>query len=70
MKIVAGDYVRTPRFLSVKIKKVYPSVEEMFRDGFTETTHFHDDDYEVCGKSIGLNRMEFAAAQKNCETAI
>lgn len=70
MKIVAGDYVRTPRFLSVKIEKVYPSAEKMYLDGFEEPTHFRDDDYEVCGKSIGLNRMEFAAAHKSGKTAI
>ena len=69
MKIATGDYVRTPRFLTVKIKKVYPSTEEMYCTGFEEPTHFRDDDYEVCGKTIGLNQMEFAAACKqNCKT--
>ena len=65
MKIKAGDWVRTPRFCNVKIERVYPSVTEMYEAGYTEPTHFHEDGCEVYGKSIGINRMVFAAASAN-----
>lgn len=59
-----GDYVRTPRFLSVEIKEVFDNPELMHEAGYTETTHFQDPDYEVCGKSLDINHMIFAAARK------
>jgi len=60
-----GDTVRTPRFLTVTIKEVYESREDATRDGFTEPTHYtNDSQYDVLGKSIGINRMIFAAVPK------
>jgi len=59
-----GDWVETPRFLRVQIKEV------LFRSdareqGFTEPTHYWDDpNYDIFGKSIGENRMIFAAVPK------
>ena len=64
MKIKKGDYIRSPRFLNVRITEVYPSVAALEEAGFRETTHFQDPDYEVFGRSVGLNRMEFAAGKK------
>lgn len=63
-EIKAGDYVRTPRFSTVRIHKVFESEEEMYQAGYTETTHYVNDDWEICGKSIGVNRMRFAACRK------
>lgn len=65
MEIKVGDYVRTPRFLNVRIENVFSSEEDMRKAGYTEPTHFVDPDYVVRGKSIGINRMVFAAAKKS-----
>lgn len=64
MKIQKGDYVHTPRFLNVKVQEVFSSAEDLKRAGYTEPTHFNDKDFEVLGKSLGENRMEFAAGRK------
>ena len=60
-----GNYVRTPRFLEVKIKEVFESPEEARKNGFIEPTHYEDKQYDVLGKSIGLNRMIFAGVKKS-----
>lgn len=60
-----GDSIRTPRFLTVTIKEVYENREDATRDGFTEPTHYtKDSQYDILGKSIGMNRMVFAAVRK------
>ena len=59
-----GDYVTTPRFLSVKIEKVFSSIETARGAGFVESTHYENPQYGILGRSIGLNRMEFAAYKK------
>lgn len=60
-----GDSIRTPRFLTVTIKEVYENREDAARDGFTEPTHYTEDSqYDILGKSIGMNRMVFAAVRK------
>lgn len=64
-EIKAGDYVRTARFLDVRINEVFKSEKEMCQAGYTETAHYVNDDWEVCGKSIGVNRMRFAACRKH-----
>ena len=64
MKIQKGDCIHTPRFLNVKIQEVFSSAEDLKKAGYTETTHFMDEDFEVYGKSLGENRMEFAAGRK------
>lgn len=65
LKIHAGDYVDTPRFCKVQIERVYRDEAEMRRDGYTEPTDYRDNEYAVCGKSTGLNRMAFAAALRS-----
>ena len=62
--IKKGDYVLTPRFCTVKIDKVFKSRENAAKAGYTEPTHFQDYDFGVVGKSIGINRMTFAAFRK------
>ena len=64
MHIYSGDYVNTPRFLRVRIRQIFPSVDDLRDAGYTEPTHFKDGTYEVSGKCIGNNEMLFAAAYK------
>lgn len=59
-----GDYVRTPRFLTVKIEEVYEKREVAILHGYTEPTHYQDEQYDILGKSIGLNHMVFAAVKR------
>ena len=62
MKI--GDYIKTPRFLNVKISAVYDNNEKALEEGFTEPTHYRDSDYHIRGKHIDVNRMMFAAIKR------
>lgn len=64
MKIEKGMIIRTPRFLSVKIQEVFGTPEEMYCAGYTEPTHFTDEEYEIAGRSVDMYHMEFAAARK------
>lgn len=67
--IHVGDYIRTPRFLGVRIEAVFDCEDTMRAAGYTEPTHYQDDDYVVLGKSVGLNHMSFAAAFKRQDDA-
>lgn len=58
-----GDYIYTPRFCNVRIEEVFENRDETRENGYTEPTHYKGD-YEVLGKSIGVNRMVFAAVKK------
>jgi hypothetical protein len=61
---IKGAVVQTPRFLSVMLSEVFPSREAAFAAGFAEPTHFESGCYDVLGKTLGNNRMIFAAAMK------
>ncbi len=61
MSIKIGDYIRTPRFCTVRISALFASADMMREAGFTEPTYFNGDAV-ICGKSEGVNRMIFAAA--------
>ena len=64
MSIKVGDYIRTPRFLDVKIMAVLTQ-ERALSVGFTEPTHyFEDEHYNIRGYHLGLNRMCFGAVRK------
>lgn len=63
MEIKAGDYVRTPRFLEVRIKEVFPDGRSMREAGYKEPTYFADEEWEVGGKSLDMHHMEFAACK-------
>lgn len=56
-----NDYVHTPRFLTVRIDRVFRSYEDMVKAGFTEPTHFRGD-FKVNGKSIDMYTMVFACS--------
>lgn len=58
-----GDYIRTPRFCTVKIEEVFDNTKVARSEGYTEPTHY-EGEYEILGKHTGINRMVFAAAQK------
>ena len=58
-----GDYIYTPRFCTVQINEVFESKTEARENGYTEPTHYQGE-YEILGKSIGMNRMVFAAVKK------
>ena len=59
-----GDYVRTPRFCTVRISAVFETARQMREAGYTEPTYY-EGDLDIRGKSIGINRMIFAAAPKD-----
>ena len=61
MTIKIGDYIRTPRFCTVRISALFATAEMMREAGFTEPTYF-DGAAVICGKSEGENKMIFAAA--------
>ena len=64
MSIKKGDYVETPRFLKVRIAKVFRKLERARAEGFIEPTHYRDSDYYIRGKHTGPNRMIFAAIKR------
>lgn len=64
MTIKLGDKVNTPRFLTVRIAAMFENVELAESCGFTNTTDFRDEEYHIRGKSIGENRMLFAAVKR------
>lgn len=59
-----GDYIMTPRFCTVQISEVYTNNYDARKDGYTEPTHYMNEEWDVRGKSIGINRMQFAAIRK------
>lgn len=59
----AGDYIKTPRFCTVKIEEVFDSTKAARAEGYTEPTHY-EGEYEILGKHTGINRMIFAAARR------
>ena len=61
---IKGAFVHTPRVLSVMVSEVFPAREDARAAGFTEPTHYESDYFDILGKSLGLNRMVFAAAMK------
>lgn len=62
--IKKGDYIMTPRFCSVEIKKVFKSRDAARKQGYTEPTHYESYDYDILGKHTGPNMMIFAAIRK------
>lgn len=57
-----GDTIWTPRFLNVQIEAVFSNEQAMLDAGYTEPTHFKPASFTIRGKSLGMNRMTFAAA--------
>lgn len=59
-----GEWIETPRFLKVRISKVFRSNERAMKEGFTEPTHYTDSEYYIRGKCLGNNRMLFAGIKR------
>jgi hypothetical protein len=60
-----GEYINTPRFCRVRIAEIFNSTTTATRNGFTEPTHYDKAAYfDILGKNIGENRMEFALVRK------
>ena len=39
-----GDYIKTPRFLTVRIEEVFEDMQLAREQGYTEPTHYDDDE--------------------------
>ena len=61
--MVKGDYIYTPRFSRVRIAEVFENMEIAKANGYTEPTHY-EGEYDVLGKSTGIDRMVFCAVKK------
>jgi len=60
-----GQYVSTPRFLTVKLDKVFSNQKNALNAKYTEPTHYDNNPaYGILGKHIGPNRMTFAGYKK------
>lgn len=62
-----GNWVQTPRFLGVRIEKVFREKDTAIRAGFTEPTYYcgpESDRYGILGKSLDMYHMVFAAYRK------
>lgn len=63
-QIKVGDFVETPRFLSVRIDAIFVSETEMRMAGYREPTHYRDKSLIICGRNDYPN-MYFACAPAN-----
>lgn len=61
--MVKGDYVYTPRFCRVRIEEGFEDRDMAKANGYTEPTHYKGE-YDVLGKSAGVNKMVFCAVKK------
>lgn len=59
-----GKYVYTPRFCSVRIRRIFESMEEAYEKGYTEPTHYHKDGYTVLGNFYKENHAVFAGVKE------
>jgi len=58
------DWVNTPRFCKVRIKKIFQKAETARKQGFHEPTYYSDLQYDIWGKHTGKDTMIFAAIKK------
>lgn len=59
-----GTTVITPRFGTVKIKKIFDNVEEMMAEGYTNDSHYDENGWAILGKSSDIYHQTFAAAPR------
>lgn len=59
-----GDYVRTPRFLTVRINEAFESEADARKSGYKEPTHYLNAEYGILGKQLDLYHMVFASYRK------
>lgn len=60
-KIEVGMRVKTPRFGTVRIEKVFDNQLAAYDDGYTEPTYYTGSGFGIAGKHAGLNQMTFCA---------
>lgn len=60
----AQEYIKTPRFGTVYIQKVFNNKDEAFKEGYKESTHYENENYGILGKSLDMYHMQFAAYKK------
>lgn len=58
-----GDKIDTPRFCTVTIEDVL-TTDEAYAQGYTEPTHYRNDDWSILGKSLDMYHMRFVAVKK------
>ncbi len=58
-----GQKVKTPRFPTVTIVAVLYE-DDAAKLGFVESTHLYEQPYNILGRHIGENRMDFAVVLK------
>lgn len=58
-----GDWIETPRFLWVQITDVL-TYKEAREQGFSEPTHYRNEQYHILGKNVATNMMIFAAVKR------
>lgn len=59
-----GDFIDTPRFLKVRLEKVFNNSQNAVKAGYIEPTDYKDSlGYRIYGKHTGPNRMIFAAVK-------
>lgn len=59
-----GTTVITPRFGTVKIKKIFGNVADMQADGYVNDSYCLDNDWVIFGKSSDVYHQTFAAAPR------
>ena len=59
-----GDYVRTPRFCTVRINAIFSKEQEARSCGYTEPTYYEGSDCVILGKWLFEYNIFFAAFQK------
>ena len=59
-----GTTVITPRFGTVKIKKIFDNMEEMMADGYVNDSHYDENGWAIFGKSSDVYHQTFAAAPR------
>lgn len=64
VKLKKGDIVYSPRFCHLELYEVFENRAAAQKAGYSEPTGYSDSEYGILGKSIGLNKMIFAAYRK------
>lgn len=59
------EYVRTPRFGTVRIECTFPNLREARKAGYTEPTHYYENGYTVMGWFYEENHAKFALVKEN-----
>jgi len=59
-----ADKIKTPRFLTVTISRMFKNSQNAHKAGFVEPTHYRDDQgFQVFGKVTSHNHMIFAGVR-------